>query len=300
MLIFTTTRIWHLDKEKGEWTIYAKLSNRDEQARNRPPVGQDRQTSKDHQQIGSNDHSHMSATMHRDCGNTDNTKVTLGENMVDREELRQMHAAAKEKAINGEPQKNMIYGTVLIPTSKYWTVQRPADWDAHQFVFHTRYQDYNDPMPVLREINTIIAKMEQMKISLVEAWKREFASQETKETKVTLADEIEQMVADFDTEVERRKRFAAIARPLFEEIWKENVRGPNSLLKAFGVCAQHYEELKHACGEGDCNYDKYKAGEDVEFMMYYKGVPIVEHQDARFDKVVPIYSYGRLVTRKLR
>jgi hypothetical protein len=214
-------------------------------------------------------------------------------------ELQEMHGAAKAKAINGEPQKNMIAGTVAIATSKYWTVTRPPDWDIHQFFFHTRYEDYNDPMPVLREINTLIAKLEQLKISFVEAWKKEFAPEQTK---VTLAEQLDQLVLDADESLERRKKFAAIARPLFEEIWKENVRGPKNLLKAFGVCAQHYAELKMAAEKQDCNFREYwdNPDKDVDFEMYYKGIPIVEHQDARYDNVVPIYAYGRLVTRKLR
>lgn len=298
MFIFTTTRIYVLDKEKGEWTIYAK---RNERTGNRASTDKDRPTTEDNQQIGNNDlfDTFVNSWKLYYWDDKRGTKVTLGENMNIEKyiELAKIHDQYRTSVMEGELHKNLIAGTVMIPTSKYWTVDRPPQWDCHRFFFHTRYEDYNDPMPVLREINTMIAKLEQLKISFVEAWKKEFAP---KETKVTLAEEIEQMVKDADLEMERRKKFASIARPLFEEIWKENVRGPKNLLKAFGVCAEHYEELKHASGEGDCNYGEYKAGKDVEFTMYYKGIPIVEHHDARFDKVVPIYAYGRLVTRKLR
>lgn len=122
---------------------------------------------------------------------------------------------------------------------------------------------------------------------------------EEEDTKVTLEEHIKHLEDHFELERERQKKFAAIAFPLFNELWIANVRGPEQLIKAFGVSEEVYDELKKASGEGDTNYEEYARGKEVEFQMYYKRVPIVIENKAVGKQVIPIYRYGRLPTTKI-
>jgi hypothetical protein len=143
----------------------------------------------------------------------------------------------------------------------------------------------------LSEYHAVLSKRDAERMQ--EEWNEE-------DTKVTLEQHIKHLEDHFELERERQKKFASIAFPLFNDLWIANVRGPQQLIKAFGVSQEVYDELKKAAGEGDTNYGEYARGKEVEFQMYYKSVPIVIEDKAVGREVIPIYSYGRLPTTKAR
>lgn len=204
-------------------------------------------------------------------------------------DLMSIHGQHKAGVIDGSKcHADMIYATVMTPTSKHFEITRPPQWDGHQFIFHTRYEDYNDPFPVMKEIDVIIAKLQQVKIAFVEAWKQHMTKTDSSQTKVTL-DEIEKLEFDFEDSRVKAKRFSELALPLFSQMWNDNVRGPYQRLRAFGVCHQDYAELRNA-SDGEARYQQYPGNGYVE--MTFKGVPIVQDDRARTGVAVPIYKYG--------
>lgn len=200
--------------------------------------------------------------------------------MLDRDELRKLHAIGKEKVENGRPHYDRIAGTAIIPAgSRNYHIVRPHDMDAFQIMVHTNMDDYNDPIPVMKDLDMMIAKLQQLKMSFAMAWEREM-------TKVTL-EEVNALEEKYERANVARRTFAQIAIPLCQELWNNQLASPGSRLRAIGVCHQDFAELTEAAVQ-QAIWDE---GAFVNLM--YKGIPIVQDDRARTGVAVPIYRYGQ-------
>lgn len=204
--------------------------------------------------------------------------------MISTAEMRKIHAEAKERVENGRQHYDRIAGTLFIRGGDMnYHISRPADQDGFQLIVHTNMHDYNDPIPVIKTIEMLMARLQQLKHSFVMAWEKEM----TKDVpKVTLEDQIDKLEFDYKESRERQKRFAEIAIPLFSQLWNDNVRGPYQRLRAFGVCHQDLAELSKASfADGFDDRGGFN-------QLMFKGVPIVQDDRAMLGYAVPIYQYG--------
>jgi hypothetical protein len=143
---------------------------------------------------------------------------------------------------------------------------------------------------VLKELNALSAKIEQLKLSFTMAWEQHIKKVllgDPTPTKVTLEDEVEELEEDFKKMRRQQSRFAEIAVPMFEELYRTQMMAPGCRLRAFGVTHQDIAELEAAAVDDGVRYER---GMFNNFM--YKGIAIVQDDRAKYKQPVPIFKYG--------
>jgi hypothetical protein len=204
-------------------------------------------------------------------------------------ELKKLHTEHKEAVIEGRAShSDLLYATMILPTNPYFEMSRPPHIDGYQLLFHSKFENYNDPFPVLKEIEYTIAKLHQLSTSFRQAWIQHMKAHSGQATpKVTLEEEVEQLEDDSKKMRKQQSRFAEIAVPMFEELYRKQMMASGCLLRAFGVTHQDIAELEAAAVDDGVRYER---GMFNNFM--YKGIAIVQDDRAKYRDPVPIFKYG--------